>query len=321
MKKEADFVKNIAAGCKVNACFAVARKESKSRKNGEPFVSIVFADRTGTINGVVWDNVQQAKDVLNEHDIVWVTGDVGDYNGPQLTVRSIRGCKPDEYDLADLMKTAGDIPKIESDVRVLLGAIKNKWLKTLAAEIWKDAAFMERFKKAPGGWKWHHSYFGGLFKHTWEVMELCARTCDLHPEADRDLCILGGFIHDVGKVFELFYELSFEYTDAGRLVGHIVQGNDFIIAKMKGIDGFPPEIAVHVQHIILSHQGEYEQRSPVLPQTLEACIVYHCDNLDSQTNAFKSVIFGPREEGQTWSKWLTIIDRQLLLKEQKSDIF
>jgi 3'-5' exoribonuclease len=318
MKREADFVKNIAIGGKVNTFFAVAKKDFKTKKNGDPYVAVMLADKTGTVNGVIWDDVAAAKAVLNEHDIVWVAGDVGDYSGsPQLTVRTVRGCKKEEYDIGDLIKSVENLDRIEADIKGLLGGIQDQRVKALAAAIWKDAEFMEKFRKAPGGLRWHHSYFGGLMQHTWEVMELCNKACDLHPEADRDLCILGAFIHDFGKVFELSYDLTFDYTDAGRLIGHIIQGNDFIVGKMKGIKEFPEELAVHIEHILLSHQGEYEQRSPVLPQTLEACIVYHSDNLDSQANAFKSVIYGPREEGQKWSKWLTIINRSLLLKEEK----
>ena len=318
-KAESDFVKNIAVGDKVSSVFVVAKKEYKAKKNGEPYVALTLSDKTGAINSVLWDNVSPAREVLDQSDIVWVEGDVGNYNGPQLTLRNIKMINDDEYSISDLLRSVEDIGKIETSMMSLLEKTQNPWIKKFIRSIQDNKEFMGNFKKAPGGGKWHHSYFGGLFEHTYEVMQLCDTTCDLHSEVDRDLCLAGAFIHDCGKVFELSYDITFDYTDKGRLVGHIIQGNDYIMGHIQAIDGFPEDIAVNLQHIILSHQGEYVQRSPVLPQTLEACVVYHCDNLDSQVNAYKNVICGPREEGQKWSKWLTIINRQLFLKNETND--
>jgi len=251
-----------------------------------------------------------------------VNGDIGEYRGqPQLTVRSLTACQSPDYDITTLIKVLPNIPAVLDAVQALLQQIKDPALKALSERFTTDKSFMAKFTRCPGGMLWHHAYLGGLMQHTYEVMRLGAEMCAIDPEVDRDLVLMGCFLHDIGKINELDYDLSFNYTDQGRLIGHIAIGYEMLEEKARLVPGLSAERVLELKHMLLSHQGEYEQRSPVLPQTIEACIVYHCDNLSSQTNAFKSVVFGPRPAGERWSKWFSIIDRQMLLREQKENIF
>ncbi|MFC2140465.1 3'-5' exoribonuclease YhaM family protein [Candidatus Auribacterota bacterium] len=315
------FVKNLKVGSRVNSYFKIDTIDRRSKKNGDPFLTLTISDASGVISGVAWDNVETIQREISESRIVFIVGEVGDYSGLQFNVKNVRKCAKDEYQIAALVKTIPNRDKIKEQIQEILFSGNNVWLKKLSEVFLKDESFIDKFMRAPGGWKWHHSYIGGLMRHTYEVMEICQKMCELHPEINRDICLFGAFMHDIGKIFELKYDPVFEYTDRGKLIGHIILGNNFLLDKIKMIPDFPNDLEMELQHILLSHQGEYEQRSPVLPQTLEACVVYHADNLDSQANAVKSVIFGTREKDQTWSKWLTIINRQLKLQEPLDQIF
>ncbi|MBN1493131.1 MAG: HD domain-containing protein [Candidatus Omnitrophica bacterium] len=316
------FISDINGNGPLSTYFLVAQKERKLKKNGEPYWRLSLADRTGSIDANMWDNINEATSVLETSPIVAVIADIGEYKGqPQLTVRQITALSDDEYDIADLIKALPDRDKVFAAVVAYIREVKEPFLRTLIDTFLNDTDLMDKFKRCPGGMLWHHAYIGGLLQHTFEVMRLGIEMCAINPEVDRDLVIVGGFLHDMGKIYELDYELSFNYTDQGRLLGHIAIGYEILERQANKIPGFPDDLLMELKHIVLSHQGEYEQRSPTLPQTIEACIVYHCDNLSSQTNAFKSVVFGPRMEGESWSKWYPIISRQMLLREQKENVF
>ena len=149
-------------------------------------------------------------------------------------------------------------------------------------------------------------------EHTCDIMTIAGRACDLFPDADRDLVMVGSFLHDIGKVVELDPS-TFEYTAAGGLVGHLSLGFEMLSRTISGIDGFPPELAMQLKHIILSHHGEYEQQSPVLPKTLEATLVYHADELVSQANAVREIIRAQAPSGRTWSNFVSIKNRKYFL--------
>jgi 3'-5' exoribonuclease len=316
------FVSDITGNGPLTSYFLVAQKERKLKKNGEPYLRLVLADKTGHIDANMWDNTEGAFAVLETHAIVVVSGDVGEYRGqPQLTVRTLTACQAKDYDIAALIKALPNIPAVVASMTEILHQIKDPGLQALSERFLEDKVFMEKFTRCPGGMLWHHAYIGGLLQHSYEMMRLGCEMCALNHEVDRDLVILGCFLHDIGKIYELDYELSFNYTDQGRLIGHIAIGYEMLEDKAKSVSGLSAERLLELKHILLSHQGEYEQRSPVLPQTVEACIVYHCDNLSSQTNAFKSVVHGPRAEGETWSKWFSIINRQMFLRAQKENVF
>lgn len=313
------FVKDICVGAAVSSYFLVAKKEKKLKKNGDPYLRVTFADNTGSIEANIWDNVASAFDVLNHNTVVAVQGDVSEYKGThQLTVRSVSACADNEYELSCLIKQLPNIDEICGAVQKLLHAIKDAHLRALTVACLSDDDFMNKFLRCPGGMGWHHAYIGGLLQHTYEVMRLGHEMCLLNPEVNEDLIIAGAFLHDIGKVHELLYETNFDYTDSGKLLGHICIGYDMVAAYATKVPDFPADLLMELRHIILSHQGEYEHRSPVVPQTVEACIVYHCDNLSSQTNAFRSVVYGPRMDGETWSKYFPIIGRQMRLREEKN---
>lgn len=319
--QEKIFIKDFEVGQKIDSYFVVETFDTRTKNNGDTYLTMTLVDGSGSVKAVAWDNVDRIKDVLNASRVVRILAMANNYNGIQLTLKSAAVCKEGTYELKNLIKSDPESDEILEKIKTRLSQIENQWLLKLIDLFLNDEEFMKRYVKAPGGWKWHHAYVGGMMRHSYEIMQICDTTCDIHKEADRDLCAFGGFVHDMGKIYEMRYDAFFEYTDLGKMVGHIILGNDILIEKINQIPDFPSELKMHLQHMLLSHQGEYEQRSPVLPQTLEACILYHADNLDSQSNAFKSVTCGPRDEGQSWSKWFPIINRQLKLGEYKDEVY
>jgi len=181
-----------------------------------------------------------------------------------------------------------------------------------------DEDIMAKFSEGVGAKSWHNAYIGGLAEHTYEVMQIVEKMCDLYPEVDRDVAVFGAFIHDIGKVFELDAK-NLEYTVAGGLVGHIAIGHKMLVDKIKNITDFPQELSMRLEHIVLSHHGEYEQQSPVLPKTLEATIVYQSDDLVSQANAIKEIQNSQSEEGKVWSNYVFIKNRKYYIKSAEEE--
>jgi 3'-5' exoribonuclease len=252
------FCADLDSGEQVDEVFCVTRVSRKVGRSG-PFLSLEFADRSGRIPGVAWDNADALAPTLVEGAFVRVRGIVTDYRGqPQIQVEA-----------------AEPAPQVDPGEYLVVGLLD-------------DPQFVERFSVAPAAKVNHHAYVGGLAEHTRSVMNLCELAAGHYPDLDRDLLLAGAFLHDLGKIDELAVEPGFPYTEAGSLLGHIALGYAYVRERIAAIDGFPPELATDVAHLVLSHQGELEWGSPVKPQTLEAIVLHHLDNLDSKVTAARA---------------------------------
>ena len=165
--------------------------------------------------------------------------------------------------------------------------IENDFLKQLVMAFLENEEFTVLFKRAPGAKRLHHSFLGGLLEHTLSVVKLIQKLKGYYEGINHDLLLAGGVLHDIGKVYELSYERSFDYTDAGRLVGHIVMGVEMVDKEIARIEGFPAELAMLMKHLLLSHHGQYEWGSPTRPMTLEAQMLHHLDDLDAKVKGIQ----------------------------------
>lgn len=154
---------------------------------------------------------------------------------------------------------------------------------------------------------WHHGYRGGLLEHTIGVAKICEKLCPLYKEIDQDTLLAAALLHDIGKIKTYEHGPTFEYTDEGRLLGHIVMGNQIIVDKIKKIPAFPDELSNKLQHLVLSHQGKLEQASPVVPMTAEAFILYYADEIDSKLNAFYRIKHREHKDGAKWSSYVRLL--------------
>jgi 3'-5' exoribonuclease len=217
------------------------------------------------------------------------------------------------------------VPVVETDRQVLwqnfrkmIDSLANPYLLSLLRRIFDDDTFAKKFIEAPGGKLWHHNYLGGLMEHTLNIATICDRLAKVYPAIDRDLVVAAALVHDIGKIESYTFGPNFDYTDAGRLLGHIVIGSQMVAEKINEFPEFPKELAMKLQHLILSHQGKLEQASPVEPMTREAFILYHADEIDSKLNAFERINKDERPAGAKWSKFVNLLGRYLYLGEQQA---
>jgi 3'-5' exoribonuclease len=180
----------------------------------------------------------------------------------------------------------------------------------LIKRIFSEERF-EKFSTAPAGKSWHHGYIHGLIEHTLEIIKICDLMCDIHPQLNRDLLISGAMMHDFGKTEELKYDSSFDYTDKGKLIGHIVISAMLINDEVNKIPGFPEDLKNCLIHIVLSHQGKLEYASPVVPKTLEAIALYQADELSAKVNAYKNALSTQMKADSSWTNFLYLADTDL----------
>ncbi|KJJ85976.1 metal dependent phosphohydrolase [Candidatus Omnitrophus magneticus] len=312
MKK---FISDLQVNTSIDSYFVLVKKNLKLTKYDKPYLELTLADKTGRIEGRLWEDAIKFNEKAETGDIVLVKAVVDKYrDDKQLKVDYFEKADERAYSYEDMVRTVENRESILSDIATRLALIKNKWINELAREFLDDKILMKKFIDGIGAKMWHNAYIGGLVEHTHEVMRIADAICDIYPEADRDIVIFGAFTHDIGKVDELDPK-GMEYTTEGSLLGHISIGHNILRDKMKEIKNFPRELEIRLEHVILSHHGEYEQQAPVLPKTLEATIVYHTDELVSQTNAVREIKLLEGADGKVWSNYVSIKNRKYYLKD------
>jgi 3'-5' exoribonuclease len=313
------FVKNLKVGSEVTEFFVLRKKEFRETYEGQRFLKLELGDKTGRIDGVVWDNPEEIYEQASPGEIVKVKGWVTTYKeNPQLKVEKLRKVKEEEIDLSDFLPTSErDLDSLFKDFKQIVSTIENGYLRKLLELLMEDSTLLDELKKTPGGKLWHHAYVGGLLSHTLKVVEICEKAASLYELVNRDLLITGALVHDIGKIKAYSTKGFFDYTDEGRLLGHIVSGVEMIDQKLQMIQDFPSELALLVKHLILSHQGELEFASPVVPQTIEAIILHHADQMDAQVDAFTHIIKTQKAKGKRWSDWIHLINRYIYLGEDE----
>lgn len=294
--------------------YLVSQKELREGTK-DFYLRLKLSDKTGTFSANVWNNAKAVSDKFVEGDIVKVKGVVISYKSQiQLTINKLRALSSEEYDLADFIETTSkDVNKLSDRLFGYIDSLKNKDLRSLLTAIYEDKDFYRKFSSSPAAKSWHHNYIGGLLEHTITVTELCDFASRIYP-IDRDILLTGALLHDVGKVFEYEVVSAIDFTNAGRLLGHIPMGDEFVCRKAGELNNFPEELLLKIRHLILSHHGEYEKASARLPQTIEAVLLHHVDNLDAQTTGVKQLINNVQMPESEWSEYDRLNNRYYYLK-------
>lgn len=292
------FVNQLKQSEKISTIFLVARKDVRLKKDGGSFISLKLADKTGSIPAVIWDNVDTLKKSFKEEDIVSVSGSVQLFDSRlQLKVDKLEKYGGD-YTLSDFLPSyEGDIEALMERLMSLMNTVGDEYLKQLLKKIFLDDELSKKFKVAPAAVNMHHSYLGGLLEHTVSVAEL-GRQLAAKYNADHDLLVTAALLHDIGKVNELSVGKSINYSQEGRLVGHISIADALVSRTIATIKGFPDDLAWKLRHILLSHHGELEWGSPKRPKMLEAVILHHIDNLDAKVGMFMKAVSSLDEESE-----------------------
>jgi 3'-5' exoribonuclease len=301
------FVRELGEGDDVAAAFVVRERERRSRKSGDDFLRLVVADRTGTVEVVAWDQVDECWDTAAPGSVVFIEGrfSVHPQYGAKIKLRSIRPAAEGEYRHDELAEGPPvSVEQLEAKLRELLATIQNPQLGELLNRIFGPGSELwERFRAAPAAKYYHQAYPHGLLDHTVSVAQAVSAAAAAFPGLDRDVAITGALLHDIGKT-EAYNDdpLAIDLTDRGRLQGEIPLGYYLVRSTIESIEGFDPELAQAILHIILSHHGSYENGSPVVPATREATLVHAMDNLGGKLGSFDRI---ERElpDGESWSRF------------------
>jgi 3'-5' exoribonuclease len=314
------FVKDLKPGQEVTEFFVLRKKELKEY-DGKRFLKLEMGDRSGRIDGVVWENPDQLYDKAEVGEIVKVKGWVTTYKElPQLKVDKMRKAKDEEINLADFLPASEeDLKVLYDDFKSVVQTIENRHLRRLLDLLVEDSSLMDKFRRAPGGKLWHHARLGGLLEHTLAVASICQKATEMYDLVDRDLLITGALVHDIGKIDSYSAGGFFDYTDEGRLLGHVVSGDELIDRKIRKIADFPQHLALKLKHLVLSHQGQLDMASPVVPKTIEAIILHYADELDAKADAFSHIIKTQKTKGKKWSDWVRLIDRFIYFGEDEEE--
>ncbi|MFO7570457.1 MAG: 3'-5' exoribonuclease YhaM family protein [Smithellaceae bacterium] len=303
MKVKETYIKDIRQGDKIASSFLVAEKSMAFSQKGTPYLNVRLKDKTGELDAKVWDNAQALDTVFKKGDIVFIEARTQTYrNALQASIITVKKCNPEDIDPMDFLPVSQlDTETMFRDMLAYLDKISAPPIKTLLSAFFHDEKTAELFQRAPAAKGFHHNYLGGLLEHTLSVVRLLDRAADHYPQLNRDLLLSGGMLHDIGKIYEFSYDNMVEYSDEGRMIGHLVMGVEMIDKKIEHIPDFPPRLALALRHIILSHHGEFEFGSPKRPKTLEALVVHFMDDLDAKLNGFES--FVNADAANTDSEW------------------
>ncbi|MGA9523523.1 MAG: HD domain-containing protein [Myxococcaceae bacterium] len=332
------YVQDLREKQPLHTVFKVTRKSRQTGRSGKPYVVLSLGDRTGVVEARIFDDVERFEPIFVEGDYVLVKGEVITWQKrPQVVIQGLERLDPEpidasEFEVPEIVEPVvapqapSAAPAVEraegagreaggravSQIRELVLRVQDTHVKALLLAFLDDPEVVRGLPLAPAAKGIHHAYKGGLADHILSVMKLAHRIADHYPMADRDLLIAGALLHDIGKVQEIGFDKNgFEYTDEGRLVGHLVMTAQAIREKSSRIEGFPPLLEQHITHIVLAHHGQLEWGSPKVPMTLEALLVHLLDSIDSRVASWLELMERDQNANPRWTDVSRLYDRHL----------
>jgi 3'-5' exoribonuclease len=298
----------------ITSNFVVVSKQIKPKKTGEPYLALTLGDRSGQLEAKMWDNVEEVLNAFEQDDFLKIKGLVNKYkNRFQLTIHKVRKLGESEIDFSDyLPKTTRNIDELWQTLTDFVGSFQNPHLKSLVRAFMSDPEIAAAYRNAPAAKTLHHAYIGGLLDHVVSLFRSCDLVCRNYPQVNRDLLLTGVFLHDIGKIHELAYNRSFSYTTRGQLLGHMIIELEMLQAKLALVPDFPPELKTLLEHLIISHHGEYEFGSPKLPMFPEALLLHYMDDLDSKMEAMRAHFEREADMESPWTSYNPSLGRPLL---------
>jgi len=307
------YVSDLRADQTISTFFLVSEKEIRSTRDSRRYLRLELTDRTGAIEARMWDGFEKDAATFEREGYVKVQARVENYRGKlQLAIDRVRRAEPSEVDAGDFLpQTKLDVDALYAKLREYGESIGNPWLRRLVASVIDDPELMPRLKRAPAAKMMHHAYLGGLLEHVVSLCGLARLVAAHYPEVDGDLLMSGAILHDIGKLDELSYDRSIGYTTEGQLLGHIMLEYELVTKKMDAIEGFPAELKTVVQHMLISHHGQYEFGSPKKPMFREALLLHYIDDLDSKMAATRGALESEAGD-EEWTAFNPALDRRLL---------
>lgn len=305
------FAGSLAEGQKIDSVFAIRSRELRSTRQGEAYLSLELADRTGAVPGVMFRPDRRAEAVPTGA-VVQVSGTVTSYRGVRRV--SVDALRPvSEYEATDLLPSGTRDPQEAlAELRGLVRSVKDPFLARLLRAVFGDRQFLDAFMTSPGARSVHHAYVGGLLEHTVAVARICRAIAPLYPDLDADLLVAGALLHDIGKVDELTFDTAIDYTESGRLLGHVLLGEHRVQRAVASLGAEVPQtVAARLSHVLIAHHGELEWGAPRQPCTLEALVLHHVDNLDAKATGFSDAVRPAARIEETWTDAGNVFRRPL----------
>jgi len=313
------FINEIGPGEAVEDIYLVRDPILRSTARGDLYIAMFLSDRTGQLNGRMWQATETVYKSLPKPGFIHIRGRSELYqNNLQIVVNNVAPIDSGRVTIEDyLARTSKDTGQMFEEVKEVMSGIGQPQLKALTGAFLADEALMANFCTAPGGMKLHHGCIGGLLEHTHNMLRVAQAILPLYPQVQADLVLAGIFLHDMGKTEELCYDMAFAYTDSGQLIGHITKTLLMIHRKADALRAagtqIDAEIVDMLGHIVLSHHGQYEFGSPKLPATAEAYMVYYLDDLDAKMDQVISAIDNDLGDSN-WTAWQNALQTRLYRK-------
>lgn len=307
------YLNDLHEGDRVSGIFLCKQKQSAVTKNGKPYENIILQDKTGIMDGKIWDPNSQGIDDFDALDYIEVIGDVNSFAGAlQINIKRARKAHEGEYDPADYLPVSeNSTDDMYGQLVKLVNSIKNTYLSQLLKKLFvEDTAFVKTFQEHSAAKTVHHGFIGGLLEHTLSVARMCEYFCSAYPILKRDLLITAALCHDIGKTKELSAFPMNDYTDEGQLLGHIVIGTEILHDIIREIPDFPVQLENELKHCILSHHGELEYGSPKKPALAEAVALNLADNADAKMETLTEV-FASAKEKKEWLGYNRLFESNL----------
>lgn len=296
------FINELHEGETVRGIYLCRGKRSAETRNGKPYDNLLLQDKTGTLDGKVWDPNSQGIADYDEKDFIEVFGDIISYNNNlQINIKQIRKASEDEYNPADYMPTSDkSVDGMYEELRSYIHQISNDYLRqTVEYYFVEDEEFIKAFKGHSAAKTVHHGFAGGLLEHTLSVVKMCDYFAGTYPILNKDLLITAAICHDIGKTKELSAFPDNDYTDDGQLLGHIIIGVEMVGEAVRSIPGYPEKLASELKHCIIAHHGELEYGSPKKPALGEALALNLADNADAKMQTLTEIF-----KDKTGTDWL-----------------
>lgn len=307
------YIESLREGEAIRDIYFIKHKQSAVTKNGKPYENVILQDKTGTIDGKIWDPNSQGIDDFDAMDYVEIGGEITNFQGMlQVNIKRARKCGDGEYNPGDYLPISErDIEEMYQELLGFVHSIKNSYVNQLAKSFFEeDEVFIKAFKNHSAAKSVHHGFIGGLLEHTLGVVKLCEYYTKAYPILNYDLLIASALFHDIAKTRELSTFPVNDYTDEGQLLGHIVLGAQMVAEKAAKIPGFPPKILAEIEHCILAHHGEYEYGSPKKPALAEAVALNFADNTDAKMETLKEIFAGSRNN-DSWLGYNRLFESNL----------
>ena len=297
--------------------FLVAEKHLFKTKEGKPFLKLILMNRTGRIEGTLWDNAEATYSRYAHGQIIRIRGTVIVYRDElRIRLQSLSPVPEEEVRIEEYLPSSHrDMKEMEDELHRIIRNIRNPFIRRLLEAVFRDPDIWEPFSRAPAAKSVHHAYRGGLLEHSLSLANLVRLISKNYPFLNEDLMLAGALTHDLGKAWELSPELGFEYTDQGRLLGHIVLGLDIMEKKIAAIPKFPTSLALQIKHLVASHHGELEFGSPKEPVTLEAFCLHALDNMDAKLAGIFEYVQQQARPDERWTDFHRIHQRYFYVPE------